>query len=209
MEPTLARVLRFGQIGWLLPGGNPERLADYAVNPRQHASLNASGPMKTLVASSQKPRESPVREALPCELDATTTGNAAQSLIHVKEGNFGSEVLESKQPVFVAFWAPWSQACRVLDSVLPELASALEGKAKVSKVNADDCLDLSVWYDVQFVPTLLYLVEGIHCLPCLRVVGAATTEATLSKLKPFGVLDPTATPANGDSGAGRAPGKRS
>ena len=37
--------------------------------------------------------------------------------------NFKAEVLESKQPVLVAFWAPWSRPCQVMDSVLHELAS--------------------------------------------------------------------------------------
>ena len=50
------------------------------------------------------------------------------------------------------------------------------------KVNADDSLDLSLWYDIQFVPTLLCFVEGN---PCLRIVGTASKEAILAKLKPF------------------------
>jgi thioredoxin-like negative regulator of GroEL len=52
----------------------------------------------------------------------------------------------------------------------------------VVKVNADDSLDLSLWYDIQSVPTLLYLVQGN---PCVRIVGTATKEAILAKLKPF------------------------
>ena len=73
--------------------------------------------------------------------------------------NFKAEVLESKQPVLVEFWAPWSRPCQVMDSVLQELASAWAGKVKVVKVNADDSLDLSLWYDIQSVPTLLYFVQ--------------------------------------------------
>jgi len=104
------------------------------------------------------------------------------------EANFGAEVLRSKQPVLVAFWAPWSRACQVIDPVLQELASALEEKAKVVKVNADDSLDLSILYDIQSIPTLLYFVEGT---PRLRIVGTATKEAILAKLKPFGVTSGT------------------
>jgi len=96
--------------------------------------------------------------------------------------SFTAEVLESKEPVLVEFWAPWSRPCQVLDSVLQELASALEGKARVVKVNADDSLDLSLWYDIQSVPTLLFFVEGN---PRLRIVGTASKEAILAKLKPF------------------------
>ncbi len=66
--------------------------------------------------------------------------------------------------------------------MLQELANACAGKIKVVKVNADDCLDLSLWCDIQSIPTLLYFVRGN---PCLRIVGTATKEAILAKLKPF------------------------
>ena len=95
--------------------------------------------------------------------------------------NFKAEVLESKQPVLVEFWAPWSRPCQVLDSVLHELASEWAGKVKVVTVNADDSLDLSLWYEIQSVPTLVYFVRG-H--PRLRIVGTATKDAILAKLKP-------------------------
>jgi thioredoxin 1 len=94
--------------------------------------------------------------------------------------DFKAEVLESNQPVLVEFWAPWSRACQVFESALQELANACAGKVKVIKVNADDSLDLSLWYDIQSVPTLLYFVRGN---PCSRIVGTASKEAILAKLK--------------------------
>ena len=108
------------------------------------------------------------------------TENGALPVISAVD--FRAEVLESKQPVLVEFWAPWSRPCQVFDSVLQELASACAGRVKVVKVNADDSLDLSIWYDIQSVPTLIYFVAGN---PCLRIVGTATKEAILAKLKPL------------------------
>ncbi len=104
--------------------------------------------------------------------------------VDVAEGNFGHDVLESRQPVLVEFWTPWSRACQVQDPVLQEIAAGWVGKGKVAKVNADDSLDLSLWYDIQSVPTLLYFVDGRLCL---RIVGTASKGAILSKLKPFGL----------------------
>ena len=120
------------------------------------------------------------------------------------EMNFAAEVLRSKEPVLVVFWAPWSRACQALTSVLPELASALQGKARVVKVNADDSLDLSLLYDIHSIPTLLCFVGGT---PRLRIVGTATKEAILAKLTPFGVTNETLALANGASGAERQPRK--
>jgi thioredoxin 1 len=103
--------------------------------------------------------------------------------VEAEEGNFEAEVLKSKQPVLVEFWAPWSRPCQILDSVLHEIAAAWLGKAKVVKVNADDSLDLSLWYDIHSIPTLLYFIDGI---PRIRIVGTASKEAILAKLEPFG-----------------------
>ena len=104
------------------------------------------------------------------------------SPIEVGAADFQSEVLKSKQPVLVAFWAPWSHPCHILASVLDEVAAACGTKAKVVKVNADDNPDLSMWYEIQSIPTLLYFVEGT---PCFKLVGTASKEAILAKLESF------------------------
>ena len=122
----------------------------------------------------------------------------------LRESNFEAEVLQCKQPVLVAFWAPWSRPCLVLDPILQGLARAWVGKATVLKVNADDCLDLSLCYDIQSIPTLLYFVEG---RPRLRIVGTATKQAILAKLRPFGVTNDTVALPEKASGAPRQPGK--
>ncbi len=128
-----------------------------------------------------------------------------QATLHVDEAGFGAAVLQSKQPVLVAFMAPWSRACTVVDSVLPDLAEALEGRARVVKVNADNSLDLSLWYDIQSIPTFVYFVAGV---PRVRIVGTATKEAILAKLERVGVEEPAAL-ATAASGAGHKTGKGS
>ncbi len=106
------------------------------------------------------------------------------SAVEVTEQNFQKEVLNSAKPVLVEFWTPWSRPCQVLDSALSEIASEAAGKARVVRVNADDSLGLSLWYDIQSVPTLLCFIEG---QPRLRIVGTASKQAILSKLKTLGL----------------------
>ena len=103
-------------------------------------------------------------------------------LVVVPEFNFKTEVLEAKQPVLVGFWTPWSRPCQVLDSVLQELACELAGKVKVVKVNADDSLELSFWYEIHSIPTLLYFVRGNVSF---RILGTASKEAILAKVNSF------------------------
>lgn len=100
--------------------------------------------------------------------------------VQIDNGNFDSEVLNSKQPVLVAFLTSWSRPCAIILPVLGEIASECAGKLKVVRVNADTNLDLSLWYDVQSVPTLLYFVTGNVRA---KIVGTATKEAILSKLE--------------------------
>jgi len=101
-------------------------------------------------------------------------------VIQVDEVNFDSEVLQARQPVLVAFVTTWSHACAILTPVLDEIASECAGKLKVMRVNADTSLDLSLWYDVQSIPTLLYFVSGSVRA---KIIGTASKEAILSKLE--------------------------
>ena len=100
--------------------------------------------------------------------------------IQIDGVNFDSEVLQSKQPVLVAFLTVWSRPCAILAPVLDEIASECAGKFKIVRVNADTNLDLSLWYEVQSIPTLLYFVAGDVRA---KIVGTATKEAILSKLE--------------------------
>lgn len=95
---------------------------------------------------------------------------------------FNMEVLESKLPVLVAFYTLWSRPCQVLGPVLDAVAKHLAGKVKVVKIDADDHLNLSLWYDIQSVPTLLCFCRGDLCF---RIVGTASKEAILAKLEPY------------------------
>jgi thioredoxin 1 len=102
----------------------------------------------------------------------------------IGEENFESEVLQSSQPVLVAFSAPWSRPCHVIESVLDEVAATCARRVKVVTVNADDNPTLSLWYEIQSIPALLLFVDGnIRA----RIVGTATKKAILAALQ--SVLD--------------------
>jgi thioredoxin 1 len=109
-----------------------------------------------------------------------TAEHAKRTIADVGEADFESEVLRSNQPVLVAFWAPWSRPCHVLDPALDEVAAVCAGRVKVVKVNADDNPELSIWFDVQSIPTLLFFVAGHFSA---RIVGTASKEAIISRLE--------------------------
>jgi thioredoxin len=101
-------------------------------------------------------------------------------LLEVGMTNFESDVLGSKQPVLVVFWAPWSKACRVLQPVLNKVMRASSGSVKFVKINSDENPDLSLWYGIQSIPVLLYFVDGVVRA---RITGTASKEAILARLE--------------------------
>ncbi len=101
------------------------------------------------------------------------------SIRSIGQAEFAPKVLQSGKPVLVVFIAPWSRPCQVLEATLNEVLPACGGRVEVVKINADDQPDLSLWYDIQSIPTLLYFVAG---RVQARVVGTASKEAILAKL---------------------------
>ncbi len=106
--------------------------------------------------------------------------NESCLLLQVGRNDFESEVLASRQPVLVVFWAGWSRACRVLRPVLNELIKSSSGSVKFVQINADDNPDLSLWYEIHSIPVLLFFVDGVVRA---RITGTASKEAILAKLQ--------------------------
>lgn len=80
--------------------------------------------------------------------------------IKLSSENFEKEVLKSEKPVLVDFYADWCGPCNAMAPVIEELATELDGKAKVGKINVDDNSDIAVEYNVMSIPTLIIFQNG-------------------------------------------------
>ncbi len=86
----------------------------------------------------------------------------------VGDANFETEVLNSKQPVLVDFWAPWCAPCRMLAPTVEAVAEKYQGKARVVKLNVDENVEASSRYGIKGIPTLILFSDGREAE---RVVG--------------------------------------
>lgn len=85
---------------------------------------------------------------------------ASAAVTQVTGATFEQEVLKSKVPVVVDFWAEWCGPCKMLGPVLDEVASEKGETAKVVKVNVDEEGDLAVQYGIRNIPALFYFKDG-------------------------------------------------
>jgi len=80
--------------------------------------------------------------------------------IKVTDLDFKQEVLESKLPVLVDFYAEWCGPCQMLAPTIESIAKEYEGKVKVCKLNIDKAPDTAVKYEVMSIPTLAVFDNG-------------------------------------------------
>ena len=78
----------------------------------------------------------------------------------VNISNFQTEVLNSDKITIVDFFADWCGPCRKLSPIIEEVEQELADKAKFTKINTDDNIDLAKEYQISGIPTLLVFKNG-------------------------------------------------
>lgn len=82
------------------------------------------------------------------------------NIIHLTDANFKQEVLESKLPVLIDFWATWCAPCRIIAPIVEELSREYDGKLKVCKLDVDSNQNTAIEYGIRSIPTLLFFKNG-------------------------------------------------
>ena len=95
------------------------------------------------------------------------------SLVHVTDKSWDSEVLKSELPVFVDFWAEWCGPCRMVGPAIEQLAQTMKGKVKFAKLNVDENREIAAKYGIQSIPSLILFRDGNEIA---RTIGAAPKE---------------------------------
>ena len=92
---------------------------------------------------------------------------------------FEREVLHSKTPVLVDFWAPWCGPCMIVGPVLEKISSEYANKLVFSKLNVDEAQEIAAQFDVRGIPCMIIFKDGKEVD---RVIGAYGEPQLRSKI---------------------------
>lgn len=98
------------------------------------------------------------------------------------DGNFSDEVINSELPVLVDFYADWCGPCKMIAPIVAQLATELEGKVKIGKLDVDANGAIAQSYRVMSIPTLL-IFKGGEVVD--TIVGAVPKNQLEAKLQKF------------------------
>lgn len=77
----------------------------------------------------------------------------------INETNFEIEVLSSKQPVLVAFYASWCRSRRLM-TMIEHINKELGGIAKVVKIDVEESPNLASQFNISTLPYFAVLEHG-------------------------------------------------
>ena len=78
------------------------------------------------------------------------------SVKQINADEFKKEVLDSKEPVLVDFFATWCGPCRMLAPITEEISE----NHKVYKIDTDENSDLAMEYGIMSIPCVIMFKDG-------------------------------------------------
>ena len=79
---------------------------------------------------------------------------------NVVTNDFTQEVLNSKLPVLVDFWAPWCGPCQTISPVVEDISQNYASQIKVCKINVDEASEIATQFAIMSIPALMIFKEG-------------------------------------------------
>jgi thioredoxin 1 len=101
---------------------------------------------------------------------------------HFTDENFEPEVISSKIPVLVDFWAEWCGPCKTVGPVIEKLAEKFAGKVRIGKLNVDENPATASRFSIRGIPSLLLFREGEVVNQAVGVQSRTEIEALIGQV---------------------------
>ena len=92
---------------------------------------------------------------------------------------FQSDVLKSKLPVIVDFWAEWCGPCKMMAPVFEEVSKEYSGKLNFAKLNTEQFGEIAAESGVTGIPCLIIFHKGEEAD---RIVGFMPKPMLMQKI---------------------------
>jgi len=95
--------------------------------------------------------------------------------LHISEQAFEKVLEKSTQmPVLIDFFADWCAPCKMMAPIMEELATEMEGKAVIGKMDVDEAGSIAQQFGIRSIPTLILFKDKKEQQ---RIVGLQRKEA--------------------------------
>ena len=84
----------------------------------------------------------------------------SDKIVYTSDESFENDVLNSRNPVVLDFWAEWCGPCKMIAPLLDEVAEEYEGRIIVAKLNIDENPNTPARFGIRSIPTLMFFKNG-------------------------------------------------
>jgi thioredoxin 1 len=103
-------------------------------------------------------------------------------VLHVTDGTFDEEIINSDIPAMVDFWAEWCGPCKMVGPVVEELAQDYKGRIKIASMDVDQNRQTPGKFGIRNIPTLILFKGGEVAQTIIGAHPKSHIEEELKKL---------------------------
>ena len=102
-------------------------------------------------------------------------------ILNTTDERFEEDVMSSKTPVLVDFWAEWCGPCKMIGPILEELEIEMGDKIKIVKVDVDNNNQTAMKFAIRSIPMLILVKEGAVIAQHIGAASKAMLEGFINQ----------------------------